>query len=609
MGVGGHFWDLLKPCCRIEDVDFLRDKKVAVDLSFWVVQNETAIKGHVRNPHLRLIFFRTINLFSKFGAYPVFVVDGVPSPLKAQARAARFYRATGFDTSSLSKAEGVSVERNPVFTKHIQECVELLELLGMPILRANGEAEALCAQLNSLGCVDACITGDSDAFLYGAKCVIRSLLPNSREPIECYHMSDIEAGLGLGRKQMVAISLLVGNDHDLQGVPGIGTDTALRFIKLFSEDEVLNWLYEVGKRGILSVNTISKEALDCCGSASDETAVMTRSPHCSHCGHPGSKRDHLKVPCEYCNAYDRETCTQKPVGFKCECPYCIKERCSKEQKRHETWRIKVCQKIAAEPNFPNNKIIDMYLSSNTVCSEEFDGSSLLWREPQTDALVDFLGFHQNWQPAFIRQRILPMLSTILLRKIALEPRKALLLYGQYAFHSIQRVKIKCGHQFYSVKWKRASLGTNTLVNSNSIEAAEIQQMEPLVVDESTKLDESDVPQILVDDGSMFLLTDENMNLVRIAFPEKVDGFLRKKELKESKARKKIEVHSGDKSSGTQRSITDFFRCNKGSSQAKQGEDPMVVSESDMGDFHRESKNARSPSPSNLSRSVKRRLFD
>lgn len=67
MGVGGHFWDLLKPYAQTEGFDFLRNKRVAVDLSFWIVQHETAIKTqtHVRKPHIRLTFFRTINLFAK----------------------------------------------------------------------------------------------------------------------------------------------------------------------------------------------------------------------------------------------------------------------------------------------------------------------------------------------------------------------------------------------------------------------------------------------------------------------------------------------------------------------------------------------------------------
>ncbi|KAG5523727.1 hypothetical protein RHGRI_030645 [Rhododendron griersonianum] len=42
----------------------------------------------------------------------------------------------------------------------------------MPILKAKGEAEGLCAQLNGEGQVDACITADSDAFLFGAHCDI-----------------------------------------------------------------------------------------------------------------------------------------------------------------------------------------------------------------------------------------------------------------------------------------------------------------------------------------------------------------------------------------------------------------------------------------------------
>lgn len=50
----------------------------------------------------------------------------------------------------------------------------------MPILWARGEAEALCAQLNNEGEVDACITSDSDAFLFGAKTVIKVMRSNCK---------------------------------------------------------------------------------------------------------------------------------------------------------------------------------------------------------------------------------------------------------------------------------------------------------------------------------------------------------------------------------------------------------------------------------------------
>lgn len=75
MGVSGNFWDLLKPYARLQGFDSLRNKRVAIDLSYWIVQHETAIKSNVLNPHLRLTFFRTINLFSRV-CFPSFFFFG-----------------------------------------------------------------------------------------------------------------------------------------------------------------------------------------------------------------------------------------------------------------------------------------------------------------------------------------------------------------------------------------------------------------------------------------------------------------------------------------------------------------------------------------------------
>lgn len=52
---------------------------------------------------------------------------------------------------SSEKAKCIKLERNSVFNRSIEECVELLELMGMSVLRAKGEAETLCAQINREG--------------------------------------------------------------------------------------------------------------------------------------------------------------------------------------------------------------------------------------------------------------------------------------------------------------------------------------------------------------------------------------------------------------------------------------------------------------------------
>ncbi|XP_027352671.1 flap endonuclease GEN-like 1 [Abrus precatorius] len=606
MGVGSNFWDLLKPYARNEGFDFLRNKRVAVDLSFWIVVHETAIKTRVRKPHLRLTFFRTINLFSKFGAFPVFVVDGTPSPLKSQARILRYFRSSGIELTSLPvPEEGVSAKRNSLFSSCVRECVELVELLGMPVLKAKGEAEALCAQLNSEGHVDACITSDSDAFLFGAKSIIKCFCPNSKEPFECYNMSDIEAGLGLKRKHLIAISLLVGNDHDMNGVRGIGLDTALNFVKAFNEDDILNRLHEIGKGNASQIPTSikSEDYLDM-----DGNSPSKKQPHCSFCGHPGTKRDHMKFPCEYCVTKDDEGCLRKPEGFKCDCFSCVLNRSHKEQKRQENWHAKICQKIAEEPNFPSDEIIDVYLCNDNGYFSANDGLHIEWKKPNIELLIDFLNFHQHWDPSYIRRMMFPVMSTIFLRNMATTTVEDL-LFGQYEFDSLKRVKMRYGYQFYVVKWKRC-VG-NIAFKASSKESGEQQDVAEL--DETVNLlDDSDVPEIHEDDGSSFLLTDENMDLVGAAFPSEVERFWQEQELKDLKRRKSStsrsqenEKSASPNSKSIQLNITEFYPSTKVRHESKQGEESSKNADIiDNGG----SKMRRKMSSSNLSKSVRRRLL-
>lgn len=612
MGVGGNFWDLLKPFARPQGPDFLRDKRVAVDLSFWIVQHETAIKNDIRNPHLRLTFFRTINLFSKFGAFPVFVVDGIPSPLKSRARVARFFRGSGIDLTELPPVEeDVSVERNSAFSKCVRECVELLELLGMPVFKAKGEAEALCAQLNNEGYVDACITTDSDAFLFGAKSVIKCIQPNSKEPFECYHMSDVEVGLGLRRKHLVAISLLVGNDHNMRGVQGIGLDTALRFVQAFPEDEILKRLHEIAS-GDTPLFQVGGKSLDDRIASLDESSPKIRCSHCSFCGHPGSKVAHSKSSCEYCGTSSSGGCKKKPEGFKCDCLSCDMVQREKEQKKQKSWRTKVFNKIAQESNFPNEEIIKMYLCNNHGHFTAKDGPCIAWGSPKTEMLVDFLAFHQLWKPSYCRQMMLPMLSTIFLREMAINPVKTL-LYGQYEFDSVLRVKIRYGHHFYVVKWKRAVSALSSVMHTTPSEESDIQQ-DVIELDESlSSLEDSNGAEVHADEGCSYLLTDENMELVRAAFPEKVDQFLRDKELKESKRRNSSSSRAEEASEkseskgsvGVQLSIKEFYRSTKAQIQVKRGDDSPKVPTGQSADNLEEKRKVSSP---NLPKSVRRRLL-
>lgn len=120
-----------------------------------------------------------------------------------------------------------------------------------------------------------------------------------------------------------------------------------------------------------------------------------------------------------------------------------------------------------------------------------------------------------------------MLSTIFLRETAMHPVKSL-LYGHYEFDSVDRVKIRYGHKFYVVKWKKTAPRVSSVAHTPCTEEFDMQQ-DVIHIDESVNLlDELDVPMIRIDGGCHVLLTDENMELVQSAFPEEVNRFLQEK---------------------------------------------------------------------------------
>lgn len=174
-----------------------------------------------------------------------------------------------------------------------------------------------------------------------------------------------------------------------------------------------------------------------------------------------------------------------------------------------------------------------------MLSAESSDPKLEWTEPKVDDLVDLLTYMQNWEPAYVRQHMLPMQSTIYLRKMASSPCKSLLLCDQYEFHSIQRIKIRHGHPYYLVKWQRATGGKVSGGASDKKPASDGESHPEVVVldddddeveeatvnDESADpLDEPDLPQVLRDDDQIFLLTDEDIQLVNAAFPNEARRF-------------------------------------------------------------------------------------
>lgn len=128
------------------------------------------------------------------------------------------------------------------------ETRDLLRLLGLPYLEAPMEAEAQCAFLNETGLVDAVVTEDSDAFLFGAKVVYRRLFADGKFA-ESYDAASLESELGVDRDKLIKLALLLGSDYT-SGVRGVGIVNAMEVLQAFPGTEGLRefkkWAGTVG---------------------------------------------------------------------------------------------------------------------------------------------------------------------------------------------------------------------------------------------------------------------------------------------------------------------------------------------------------------------------
>ena len=225
-----YLWDSIEAGGEPLTDDALRGRTLAVDLSIWIVEarSSTALARQHANPHLFLALSRALFLMRR-GVELVFVLEGERSPLK---RVHARVRCTASQ-----------------FEQWTSECRQVLEALGLPCVRADAEAEATCAAMSSLALVDGVITNDADAFLYGARAVIKgfSISEMKRGAARVFRAGLLHHAFAadtpdLVHRRLIAFALLVGSDLGV-GVHGLGAAKALRFLRCVrSSEDPVAWL-------------------------------------------------------------------------------------------------------------------------------------------------------------------------------------------------------------------------------------------------------------------------------------------------------------------------------------------------------------------------------
>jgi 5'-3' exonuclease len=188
-----------------------RPLRIAIDVEIWNFQTLFGGQGG-KNPALRTLFFRLVKLLA-LPIHPVFIYDGKNKPLTKRGKTVSRY--------------AMNVES--------RKSRKLVSLFQFPCHEAPGEAEAECALLQRNGIVDAVMTQDVDALMFGCGLTFRDW---SREGAgrkgngTPTHVSVFEAekvkkvSRGLDSDAMILVAMLSGGDYNEDGVPGIGCTLA-----------------------------------------------------------------------------------------------------------------------------------------------------------------------------------------------------------------------------------------------------------------------------------------------------------------------------------------------------------------------------------------------
>jgi len=207
-----------------------RPLRIAVDAAIWNFQNQASQGG--KNPALRTLFFRLLKILA-LPIQPVFVYDGKNKPLTKRGKTVSRYGTC--IPNELSK--------------------NLVARFQFPHHTAPGEAEAECAYLQKNGIVDAVMSQDADAIMFGSTLTLRdwskegskgNKTPTHVNVLDEVRIKEIS---GLDAPGMILVALLSGGDYH-EGVAGFGPTLSCAIAKAGFGHELIEHVQKGDEEGL-----------------------------------------------------------------------------------------------------------------------------------------------------------------------------------------------------------------------------------------------------------------------------------------------------------------------------------------------------------------------
>ena len=199
-------------------------KILAIDVMLIIYKYVIGIRGSgsdMKSPegdmtsHLYAIMNKTI-FYLINGILPIYIFDGEPPEIKKDTLIDRKNiktKAKNMISEDVDEQERIKSFKKSFFIthKHIQECKDLLDLMGIPYVQSIGEADPQCAaivkssHLNVYGVV----SDDMDELAFSTPIMLRS---HKNKIIEI-QLKNVLIGLGLTMSQFIELCVILGTDY------------------------------------------------------------------------------------------------------------------------------------------------------------------------------------------------------------------------------------------------------------------------------------------------------------------------------------------------------------------------------------------------------------
>lgn len=218
-------------------------KTIAIDTSIIIYQYVIALKGAGADltddkgnitSHIYGILNKAINILSS-GVKPIFVFDGTPPCLKHDTldnrkKLRNNAREKLSEESDEDEKKRLSKRCVSISHKQMDQCKEILKLIGLPVVEAPEEADAQCAYLVKNNLAYAVGSEDMDILPFGSCKLLRNFTSYKKDDINEIDLQQILSSLNVSHEQFIDICILLGCDYSCT-VTGLGPKNILNVIK------------------------------------------------------------------------------------------------------------------------------------------------------------------------------------------------------------------------------------------------------------------------------------------------------------------------------------------------------------------------------------------